>query len=109
MIGNKYATLINNNLTRASIYFTSFNNDDMLWTHTIPTSNTVNGKPVLYDVSTIDLIVKPATYGEVIAVNCTNVSFMNRTITSDFRILCFYGDNLTIEDNDVKLTNSASW
>ena len=87
------------------------------WTsHSIDSSNTLNGKPVLYWVGRAD-DTAPTGNGQIILANCTNITIKdvsscitmgfstdstidNLTISSVYNGMCFYwSDNNTITNN----------
>ncbi len=71
-------------------------------THTIDTSNTVNGKPVYYWKNLSGGTIPPGA-GEVILANCTNVIVENQNV-SDGNI----GILLAFSDNNLLANNTAS-
>ena len=109
-LGEKSATLVNNSMSGGGITFDSrYIQEDFYRSHTIPSSNTVDGKPVLYLIDGNNVDIRPATYGEVILVGCSGVTLEDRTIDSEFWLACVYSDNVTIEGNDVDMGRSAKW
>ncbi len=99
-------------------------------THTIETSNTVNGKPVHYWKNTVGGTI-PSGAGQVILANCTNVTVDGQIIGSPYsgimighssrntitnngmssdptNIFLFYSDNHTIANNTANSISLAS-
>ncbi len=104
------ATLMSNTMTRSGITFYSHHNQESMYlSHNISTSNEVNGKPVLYKLNASDIVVDPSSYGEYILVNCSNVTFTNRTITNSFWFYALFSDNVTIEDNSADMDPRCDW
>jgi len=70
-------------------------------THTIESSNTVNGKPAYYwNDETAGTV--PEDAGQVIMANCTEVTVENQDISDvNSAIVVGYSDNVTLEDNTV--------
>ncbi len=67
-------------------------------------NNTVNGKPLYYFKNVNDFVV-PDDAGQVILVNCTNVTIKNTYFTlCDFPIMLNYCNNCIVENNTVEDT-----
>jgi len=70
-------------------------------THTIDPSNTVNGKPVYYYKNMTGGIVPPDA-GQVIVVNCTNLTVQNQDISnSSIGIIIGFSKNTRVVNNTV--------
>jgi len=68
-------------------------------THTIDTSNKVNGRPVHYWKNKAGGVV-PAGAGQIILTNCTHVTVQNQNISNvDIAILLGYCNNNTLTNN----------
>ena len=68
-------------------------------THTIPTSNTVNGKPLYYYKDTKNTRISEAS-GGVILANCTNMIVENQNLSSvGTGILLGFSRNITISNS----------
>lgn len=78
-MGSSYSTIKGNTMVGNSIYLLSLDLSK-LNTHTIDTSNTVNGKPVYYWKNLSGGNV-PLGAGEVIIVNCTDVTVQNQNVS----------------------------
>lgn len=80
----KNSTIVNNTFEKAGIFLRCVLNVPLstLNTHTIPTDNTVNGLPVYYHKDCDDLNVDGTPMGQLIVVNCTNVSVSNLQISN---------------------------
>jgi parallel beta-helix repeat protein len=92
------STLINNVMTDNGIYISGYSLVN--WnTHTITTSNTVNGKPVYYWKDVNGGIV-PAGAGQVILVSCTNIVVENQDVSSaSVGILLGFSSDNRIQNN----------
>lgn len=72
------------------------------------TNNTVNGKPLYYMQNTQDMVVETDA-GQVILVNCTNITVKDLILERlDFSVLLYYCkdclvENITINDSDGEL------
>ena len=63
-------------------------------------NNTVNGKPLLYYVDQKDMDIS-SNFGQLIAVNCTNLSIRNVSINNaDFMVLLVFCSFCTIENSN---------
>lgn len=75
----------------------------MMNSHTIETTNLVNGDPIKYFVNMSDL--KPIDFqgaGEIHLVNCSNSSISNINIEdTTYAISLYYSYNITIKDNSL--------
>lgn len=75
------------------------------WTsHSIDTTNTVNGKPVRYYKNIVDGTV-PSNTGQVIIANCSQIAVEDLTLQGN--IIVAYSSNVTIINNN--LTNNWSY
>ncbi|UCE39312.1 MAG: right-handed parallel beta-helix repeat-containing protein [Thermoplasmata archaeon] len=92
--------IINNTMVNCGIFIAGTILDD--WnTHNIDTSNTVNGKPVYYWKNLTSGKI-PASAGEVILANCSNVIIENQELTnSSIGINLGFSSNNTITENNV--------
>jgi len=90
-------TITGNLMTKNSISI-SGNLED--WnTHTIDTTNTVNGKPVRYYKNVSDMII-PTGAGQVILANCTNIMIEDQNLSNGTIGVCIgYSSNITILNN----------
>jgi parallel beta-helix repeat protein len=80
LINSVSTTVSNNKMFSGGLYVGDFNLE--FWnTHTIDTSNTVNGKPVYYWKNRTEGII-PADAGQIILANCTNVCIKDQSITN---------------------------
>ena len=83
LIDGKY--LNTNNIPKESIFINVYN-------------NTVNGKPLYFLKNVSDTIVN-VDAGQVILVNCTNVTVRNLYLLNiDFSVMLYYSSNCTIEN-----------
>ena len=118
-----YLTDCCDNIISNNSFFNSgfFIADDTIWNNTV-TNNTVNGKPLVYVYDESDLVVD-VDAGQIILVNCTNITVQNQeifnttvgiqilgsntcsisdnTITGNQYGICLYGWNNTINDNTI--------
>ena len=68
-------------------------------THTIDTTNTVNGKPVRYYKNLSDMII-PTGAGQVILANCTNIMIEDQNLSNGTIGICIgYSSHVTISNN----------
>jgi parallel beta-helix repeat protein len=94
-------TLIGNTMARNGIYIQGIEME-YLNSHTIPTSNTVDGKPIYYLKNLIGYTV-PAGAGQVILVNCTQVTVTEQEIDDTaVAIQILNSSNNHIMENDFK-------
>lgn len=104
------ATVIDNELINDGIslgnYFNHMNYPNLTkqdFLHNID-NNTVNGLPLYYCVNKDDFSV-PTDIGQIILVNCTNVTIKNLYLTrSDFAIILAYCNDCLIENNTISDT-----
>lgn len=94
----QHNTVHSNTLTDDGIYV--MGNSVSYWnTHTISTSNEVNGRPVQYWKNQIGGKIPPGA-GQVILANCTGVTVENQILNNTHRgILVGYSTNLNINNN----------
>ncbi len=106
------STLFNNHMDKSGISINGF--ELIHWnTHTIDTSNMVNGKPVYYWNNRIGGTV-PEGAGQVILANCTNVvvegqNFIRVTtgVSVGFSTFCNIRNNIAIDNKEgIQLTSS---
>lgn len=83
----------------------------------MPQGNTVNAKPLVYWNATSGALLDGAPVGQLIAINCTNVSLRNLTIQGVYRgVDISYTDGVDlsglrlsdIEDKAVRVTDAAN-
>ncbi len=68
-------------------------------THSIDTTNTVGGGPVIYMVDTVGAAV-PESAGQVILVNCSRIDVKNLELSGLYKAVSgAFSDNCTIADN----------
>ncbi|MFW6375873.1 MAG: Loki-CTERM sorting domain-containing protein [Thermoplasmatota archaeon] len=91
-------TMINDGIDLVDIYFNELRN----WnTHTIDTSNTVNGKPIYYWKNKEGGEI-PSDAGQVILANCTEIKVTDLNLTNGYTgITLGYSDNNLIENNKI--------
>ncbi|MFW5907339.1 MAG: NosD domain-containing protein [Candidatus Natronoplasma sp.] len=92
-------SMSNNRMVRDSIYM--WGEDLEHWdSHTIDTTNTVNGRPVHYWKDEADETV-PDGAGQVILVNCTGMTVENQNVSQGTAgILLGFSDGNTLVNND---------
>ncbi|MCW4015177.1 MAG: right-handed parallel beta-helix repeat-containing protein [Candidatus Bathyarchaeota archaeon] len=91
LIDNTYNLWVN---CETSVQMTHFTND-------IDTSNTINGKPIVYWVNQKDKTV-PSNAAYVALVNCTNITVQNQTLTQNSQgILLVATSNCLITNNHI--------
>ncbi len=97
-------TLANNTMLDDGIYISGEFLD--YWnTHTIDTTNRVNGRPVYYWKNQTGGKV-PAGAGQIILANCTNVKIENQNVSNgDVGIQLGFSSNNTIINNTASLNN----
>ncbi|TET90894.1 MAG: hypothetical protein E3J35_04460 [Methanomassiliicoccales archaeon] len=100
VIASRNSKIINNVMTGDGMSLGGVNLDE--WnTHTIDTSNTVNGKPVYYWKNATGGMV-PGDAGQILLANCTGVLVENQNISNgSFSITVGFSQNNTILDNTV--------
>jgi parallel beta-helix repeat protein len=91
-------TLINNSMIDDGIAL--YGDSLSCWnTHSIDTSNAVNGKPVYY-LKNLDGATVPAGAGQVLLANCTNTVIRNQNLSdTDIGIEVGFCSNLLVNDN----------
>jgi parallel beta-helix repeat protein len=93
--------LVNNTMLENGIFIQG--EDPNVWnTHSIDTSNTVNGKPVFYWKNQNGGTIPPGA-GQVILANCTNVKIENQNVSNGS-----VGIQLGFSNNNYIAKNSAS-
>lgn len=96
---------LNNNTGSIYITHSTFSSAITTFVNDIDTSNTVNGKPIIYWVNQHDKIV-PQDAGHVGLVNCTNIKVQNLNLAGNSRgLMLVYTTHSTIAQNTV--TNSS--
>lgn len=97
-------TVMNNVMSNDGLYLTGRFVEN--WnTHTIDTSNTINGRPVYYWKNVIGGTIPPGA-GQILLANCSNVLIANQSIvSSSFGIEIGFSQNNTIVNN----TLSDQW
>jgi parallel beta-helix repeat protein len=93
--------ITSNNLVNDSVYIWGIEKSHFN-THTIPTDNSVNGKPLYYykDCDSID--IDGTTLGQLILANCTNSQVRNLEINNTHTgIEIAYSTNTSITNNNV--------
>jgi parallel beta-helix repeat protein len=117
------------NIISNNSFFNSglFISDDTVWDNVV-TNNTVNGKPLVYVSGKSDLMLD-ADAGQIILVNCTNITVQNQEIfnttvgiqiwmsnscvvsgsafTANYYGVCLNGQNNTIDDNILSHNHDA--
>ena len=95
-------TLINNTLVNDGIWIESPSISD--WnTHSIDTSNTVNGKPVRYYKNQSGITIPAGGAGQVILANCTDFVIENQNLSETGR-----GIAIAFSSNIIVMNNSCS-
>ncbi len=94
-IGNSIGNTLTGNMMQNNGVTFGGNSQTHWDTHTIDSSNTVNGKPIFYCKNQTGSIV-PAGVGQVILVNCTGIVIENRIITN-----ASYGIILGFSSNNI--------
>ncbi|UCF07795.1 MAG: right-handed parallel beta-helix repeat-containing protein [Thermoplasmata archaeon] len=94
-----------------NIYNNTFKNDGIIIkgsqlahfnTHTIPTNNTVNGKPLYFYKDDKDVIIDSTPVGELIVVNSTNFTVSNLVLNnSDVGMELAYSSDISISNNEI--------
>jgi len=95
---SSYFTIENNTMDEDGIYLTG-NSLENYNTHTVATTNTVNGKPVYYYKNVTGFTV-PSGAGQVILANCTWIKVENQnSSTGSIGVLVGYSSYITHENN----------
>jgi parallel beta-helix repeat protein len=69
--------------------------------HTIPSNNTINTRPLYYLKNRNSYKVPPGA-GHIILVNCTNISIENQSISkTNYGIEVYYSKDITIKNNRI--------
>jgi parallel beta-helix repeat protein len=85
-----------------------FNDGIVIWgdqlshfnTHSIPTNNTISGRPIYYHVNASDTVFDGISAGEIILANCTNITVQNLKINnSDCGIELGFTSYTTLSNN----------
>lgn len=94
--------MVGNEMLGAGLYFDIGNSDSRPWnSHTIDTSNTVNGKPVHY-WAFVNGGTVPLGAGQVILTNCTNVTVKDQNVSNgNLGIILGFSSNITATGNIV--------
>ncbi|MCW4016454.1 MAG: right-handed parallel beta-helix repeat-containing protein [Candidatus Bathyarchaeota archaeon] len=94
----------NNQLNNTGSIFVTYSplSDDMpSFINDIDTSNTVNGKPIIYWINQHDKTV-PQDAGQVILVNCTNITVQNLDLTHNSHgVMLIYTNSSTVTQNSI--------
>ena len=90
-------------------YLDGFKSNLSYYLHDIDTSNTANGKPILY-IKNRDHVDVPSDAGQVILVNCSYCRIANQVITNVTNTIeLFYSDHNIIENNYIKGCLQGFW
>ena len=104
------ARLAGNELVRAGITFDAMPlTEDVCRSYTIDDTNTVGGRPVLYQLDASDVEVRPDLYGEVVLVGCSDVLLTDSTMDSEFWLALLYCDVATVTGNDARAGAHTLW
>ena len=105
LYGSCNNTLANNALSGNAHNFTVRGSSLPEYTHSVDTSNTVDGKPIYYWVDEQDRVI-PSDAGYVGVVNGTNITARNLTLTKNGEgVLFAYTDHSMIENVTVNANN----
>ncbi len=114
--GNTYGVVVSSS-ERGTISGNAFTNNGLFLygflsfyytTHTIPTDNTVNGKPIYFYKNCRGVTVDGVTAGEVIAANCDHLRLANLTLSNgDVGIELYSVDQAEITHNHLNSNNYA--
>ncbi|MFW9974704.1 MAG: right-handed parallel beta-helix repeat-containing protein [Candidatus Thorarchaeota archaeon] len=86
--------VVNNTMVNSGLEF------DILYNPSLQLyNNTVNGKPIGYFTSLSDSIINPSDYGQIILIDCNNVTVRDGTISNTARSISFYSCNECVIDN----------
>ena len=96
IVASTNVTMEDNTLTSDSVFL--YGDVNEMSSHSISTSNLVNGYPVYYFKDESGLVVDGVPAGELIAVNCSDVEVMNVECSMMFLA---YVDNVHVHDNNV--------
>ncbi|MCK5398330.1 MAG: right-handed parallel beta-helix repeat-containing protein, partial [Thermoplasmata archaeon] len=97
---SRYTTVTNNEMVNCSIFFWSDFDSLIDWnSHTIDTTNTINGKPVHYWKNQTTGTI-PASAGQIILANCTNIIVENQDVRDGSTgVVLGFSSNNTIANN----------
>ena len=108
-------TISDNVFMEDGIGFTSYENDGRpvlkleYFLHTIE-NNTVNGKPFYYVVHEKDMVIDAWDIGQLLLVNCTNVTIKNVSIShTDWGLVFAFCDTCTTEHCTLFNNSLAIW
>ncbi|MEM5798142.1 MAG: right-handed parallel beta-helix repeat-containing protein, partial [Candidatus Aenigmatarchaeota archaeon] len=110
VLENSSDITMTDNIVTDSKYYGIFVNGNAPYhfAHTIPTSNTVNGKPVYYNHSLSNYAFDGLDAGHIECAFCNGVNITNSQAIGDGIILRF-SNNSRIEQCDVSTTYSSLW
>jgi parallel beta-helix repeat protein len=95
----------NNNFVNDGVYVVGSSAQNYN-THTIPTNNIVNGKPLYYYTDCNNLDIDGITIGELILANCANVNVENLQINNTYvGIEVALSTNINIMNNNISYNN----
>jgi parallel beta-helix repeat protein len=103
-VGGKYNKLIRNSLENSGIALSGSSSLQELTTHTIDTTNLVNGKPIYYYANETHLGSNNfSNAGHILLVNCNNSELSNMDFTKVISgIMLHYCDNNLIQNISAK-------
>ena len=100
-IGASHDIIRENRLFHTSLYIYA-HDKNVAVSHTLDTSNTVNGRPVYYWKDRTGGAV-PEGAGEVILANCNGVLVRNQTLTDEYAgVYILYSGNNTVENSTIE-------
>ncbi len=109
LMESPYMTLYSNQIHNSSVLIAAlWNIGSSFDTHAIPTNNTANGKPILYQVAMNGVSLDRSDYGEVILVGCQGVKVSNMTFSNDFgAVQVAFSDDVVVCDNSFRLCSDG--
>ncbi len=104
---SRYAFVGGNTFTSEGLTLTGLNPSHFN-SHTIPTGNMVNGKPLYYHSNCLGTSVEGIPVGQLIFAGCTNARAANLTITdTDYGLGVYYPSGGWV--NDTTLSSNIHW
>ncbi len=103
--GSSSLNITNNNFTNNGIFIGAFHISHSN-THHIPTTNSVNGKPLYYYKNSNGINIDGINIGQLLLANCTNFDIRNLQINNtNVGLEVLYSTNINIMGNNI----SSNW
>ncbi len=105
---SSYNMLADNTFIGSRLHLSPWRCHDYIDKNTIEASNKVGGKPIIYWKDVNGMTV-PAGAGQVILLNCSNVTVENQTMNNLGGITSHHSKDITLRNNDISNGTVGIW